>query len=60
MQTYKYDELDERGKDYVHLYNAQLIEEGINEMREAGTPDNLILEKIFDGVRFNEHGERIA
>ena len=60
MQTYKYDELDERGKDYVHLYNAQLIEEEINEMRDAGTPDNLILEKIFDGVRFNEHGERIA
>ena len=52
MQTYTFDELNKRGKDYVWFnYWPELKP---SPMHTA----NAIL--IFRSWRFNEHGERIA
>ena len=68
MQTYKYDELDKRGQDYVvqRYGDDQIVQEYIAELldfEEAGTDKKDISPAtVFDslGWRFNEHGEWIA
>jgi len=66
MQTYKYDELDKRGQDYVkqRYGDDQIVQELVNDLIDetsAESPD-LTVGYIFDLLawRFNEHGEWIV
>lgn len=61
MQSYTFDQLDERGQEAVYVRYSQLIDEAILASEDAGqVPDNETISTLFENWRFTIHGERVA
>lgn len=61
MRTFTFSDLSDRAKEAVNVRYSQLVDEAITASEGAGqVPDNETIKTLFEGWRFNEHGERIA